>query len=51
MKIAVIGGNGRLGTDVVRAFTDNGDEVFALTHGDIEVANLESVSGKLRELL
>ena len=50
MKIAVIGANGQLGTDVVRAFTENGDEVFALTHVDIEVANLESVSGKLREL-
>jgi dTDP-4-dehydrorhamnose reductase len=50
MKIAVIGANGQLGTDVVRAFTGNGDEVFALTHDDIEVANLESVSRKLREL-
>jgi len=50
MKIAVIGANGQLGTDVVRAFTDNGDEVFPLTHEDIEVANLESVSSKLCEL-
>ena len=30
MKVAVLGGNGQLGTDVVRAFADNGDEVFAL---------------------
>src|SRR5437660_8315576 len=50
MKIAVIGANGQLGTDVARAFTNNGDEVFALTHEVIEVANLESVSGKLLEL-
>jgi dTDP-4-dehydrorhamnose reductase len=50
MKVAVIGANGQLGTDVVQAFTDNGDEVFALTHDDIEVASLESVSAKLREL-
>jgi len=49
MKIAVIGANGQLGTEVVRAFTDNGDEVFALTHQDIEVANMDSVSAKLRE--
>ena len=50
MKIAVIGANGQLGTDVVRAFTANGDEVFPLNHENVEVANLESVSGKLREL-
>jgi dTDP-4-dehydrorhamnose reductase len=50
MKVAVLGGNGQLGTDVVRAFADNGDEVFALTHTDVEIANRESVSNKLREL-
>ena len=50
MKIAVVGANGQLGTDVVRAFADNGDEVFVLTHADIEIANRESVSNKLREL-
>jgi dTDP-4-dehydrorhamnose reductase len=50
MKVAVLGGNGQLGTDVVRAFADNGDEVFALTHADVEIANRESVSNKLREL-
>lgn len=50
MKIAVMGANGQLGTDVVRAFAENGDEVFALTHGDVEVGNLASVSAKLREL-
>ena len=50
MKVAVVGSNGQLGTDVVRAFVDNGDEVFALTHGDVEIANRESVWSKLREL-
>ena len=50
MKVAVLGGNGQLGTDVVRAFADNGDEVFALTHADLEIANRESVSNKLRDL-
>jgi len=50
MKVAVLGGNGQLGTDVVRAFADNGDEVFALSHADVEIANRESVSNKLREL-
>ena len=30
MKVAVIGANGQLGQDVVRAFADQGDEVRAL---------------------
>jgi dTDP-4-dehydrorhamnose reductase len=50
MKVAVLGGNGQLGTDVVRAFADNGAQVFALSHADIEIANRESVSNKLREV-
>jgi dTDP-4-dehydrorhamnose reductase len=50
MKVAVLGGNGQLGADVVRAFAGNGDEAFALTHADVEIANRESVSNKLREL-
>jgi dTDP-4-dehydrorhamnose reductase len=50
MKIAVIGATGQLGADVVRAFTDNGDEVSPLTHSDIELSNLDSVSTRLKEL-
>jgi dTDP-4-dehydrorhamnose reductase len=50
MKIAVIGGNGQLGSDVVRAFTGNGDEAFALTHEDIELSDLDSVAKCVREL-
>jgi dTDP-4-dehydrorhamnose reductase len=48
MKIAVIGANGQLGHDVVRAFTDQGDDVRALTHEDIELSSLESVAACLR---
>jgi dTDP-4-dehydrorhamnose reductase len=48
MKIAVIGGNGQLGGDVVRAFADQGDEVSSLTHEDIELSNSESVAACLR---
>ena len=44
MKIAVIGGNGQLGMDVISAFASNGDEVFSLTHSDIEISDLTSVS-------
>jgi len=47
MKIAVIGANGQLGHDVVRAFTDQGDEVCSLTHEDIELSSLESVAACL----
>jgi dTDP-4-dehydrorhamnose reductase len=50
MKIVVVGGNGQLGSDVVRAFADNGDEVFALSHADIEIGERESVTNKLRDL-
>lgn len=47
MKVAVIGANGQLGHDVVRAFADQGDEVCALTHQDLELASLESVTERL----
>jgi dTDP-4-dehydrorhamnose reductase len=43
MKIAVIGSNGQLGHDVVRAFANQDDEVRALTHDDIELSSPESV--------
>jgi dTDP-4-dehydrorhamnose reductase len=48
MKVAVIGANGQLGQDVVRAFANQGDEVHALTHEDIELSSLESVLACLR---
>lgn len=43
-KVAVIGSNGQLGCDVVRAFAANGDRVHSLAHSDIELSNPESVS-------
>jgi dTDP-4-dehydrorhamnose reductase len=48
MKVAVIGANGQLGHDVVRALADRGNEVRALTHADIELSSLESVAACLR---
>ncbi len=50
MKVAVIGANGQLGVDVVNAFRSNGDEVAPLSHSDVELSNLESVSACLGEL-
>jgi dTDP-4-dehydrorhamnose reductase len=50
MKIAVVGANGQLGTDLVAAFADNGDAVRGLTHSEIEIANLDSVKRVLEEI-
>ena len=47
MKVAVIGANGQLGSDVVAAFQKQGDCVVPLTHAEIELANSESVSSSL----
>jgi len=49
VKIAVIGANGQLGSDLVAAFSSNGDAVSALTHSDIEITDLNSVSRVLVE--
>jgi dTDP-4-dehydrorhamnose reductase len=43
MRVAVIGANGQLGSDVIEVFRERGDEVFPLTHSDLELANLDSV--------
>jgi len=48
MKVAVIGANGQLGDDVVRTFEENGHDVHSLTHGEIEVASIDSVNRALR---
>jgi dTDP-4-dehydrorhamnose reductase len=47
MNIAVIGGNGQLGSDVVRVLADRGDAVASLTHADIELSDLASVKACL----
>lgn len=50
MKVAVLGGNGQLGTDLVLAFEEKGDEVRSLTHADLEIADLASVRDALGKL-
>jgi dTDP-4-dehydrorhamnose reductase len=47
MKVAVIGANGQLGSDVCTAFEYNGDEVFRLTHEDLELSSADSVDAAL----
>jgi dTDP-4-dehydrorhamnose reductase len=43
MRVAVIGANGQLGSDLVSAFADHHDSVSPLTHDDVEVRTLESL--------
>lgn len=48
MRIAVIGANGQLGTDLIEVLSD-GHEVVPLTHNDIEVEDLESCRSLLEQ--
>jgi dTDP-4-dehydrorhamnose reductase len=48
-KIAVVGGNGQLGSDVVEAFAGKG-VIYSLTHQDLEVSALDSVATCFRAL-
>jgi dTDP-4-dehydrorhamnose reductase len=41
MKIAVVGANGQLGSDVDAEFVKAGDDVMRLTHADIDISSLE----------
>lgn len=47
MKIAVLGANGQLGSDVCAAFRRNDDDVCGLTHYDLELASPSSVAAAL----
>jgi len=47
MKVAVLGSSGQLGNDVCGAFRQNGDEVSALTHSDVELTSASSVDAAL----
>src|SRR5262245_588281 len=46
MKVAIIGSNGQLGTDLMEAFSAK-HEVVALNHSDIEVADIDNVKSVL----
>ncbi len=47
MKVAVIGANGQLGSDIFKILKNNFQDVFPLTHDDIEVSNIDSVRNAL----
>jgi dTDP-4-dehydrorhamnose reductase len=47
VKVAVLGSNGQLGSDVCAAFVENGDQVIGLTHSDLEVTSASAVDAVL----
>ncbi|MBK9732969.1 MAG: dTDP-4-dehydrorhamnose reductase [Chitinophagaceae bacterium] len=49
MKVAVIGANGQLGTDVCEVFASK-HEIVPLTHQDIEIGDIDNVKKVLSEI-
>jgi dTDP-4-dehydrorhamnose reductase len=49
LKIIVIGSNGQLGSEILEHFQDD-HQVIGLTHSDIDIANIDSVSRVLSNL-
>ncbi len=49
MKVAVIGANGQLGTDLCEIFSEK-HEVIALTHSEIEISDIDHVSKVLTDI-
>jgi nucleoside-diphosphate-sugar epimerase len=47
VKVAVTGADGQLGGAVVHALVNQGDEVYSLTHAEIELPGVESVRNRL----
>jgi dTDP-4-dehydrorhamnose reductase len=50
MKVALIGVNGQLGTDINRCFYENGIKVYGLKHKDIEVCDPERVNKSITKI-
>ena len=50
MKVGVIGANGQLGSDVVLAFLENGDDVIELNHDKVELERFETIDNVLSEV-
>lgn len=51
MKVAIIGANGQLGSDLYTMFKENGDQTIALNHNDIEVSNLKMVNSVMHDIM
>jgi len=50
VKVAVIGSNGQLGSDLVKTFMQSGNEVVSLTHSDINIEDITSVQKVLYDI-
>ncbi|MEJ8816632.1 dTDP-4-dehydrorhamnose reductase [Lacibacter sp. H407] len=50
MKIAVIGSNGQLGSDLIQVLSKQDHEVIGLTHTEIEISNIDSVNNTLKSI-
>jgi dTDP-4-dehydrorhamnose reductase len=50
MRVAVIGANGQLGTDIAQAFAESGDSVSAFTHADVEISDADAILARMRDL-
>jgi dTDP-4-dehydrorhamnose reductase len=48
MKILIIGANGQLGSDLVRAVQTNGDQLVSLTHREVDICETVGVGETLR---
>lgn len=48
MKVAVIGGSGQLGTDIIREFKLAGDDVSGINHCDVEIYDIDSIYSILK---
>jgi dTDP-4-dehydrorhamnose reductase len=48
MKVAVIGANGQLGTDVAEEFVRNGDEVLGITREHLDIRSLQNARSVLQ---
>lgn len=49
-KIAIVGANGQLGSDLVQVFSEKDYEVIGLTHQDIEITRMDSVRKVLHDI-
>ena len=50
MKIAIIGSNGQLGSDIYEIFENNNYDIFPLEHKDIDVSDIDSVNKTIKEI-
>jgi dTDP-4-dehydrorhamnose reductase len=50
MKVAIIGANGQLGTDLVTAFQQAGEAVVGLSHAELDISSPESTQSAFSEI-